>query len=263
MAYERTLEDVENFVFDLDGTVWEWNRLKDGVEETIEELQDRGKEIYYVTNNSIMGRDRYAEKLSDLGLRTSPDRIISASLIAAETFDRLGVRKVFTVAEEGFRDELGRKGIKHSDDADHVCVAVDRNFSFWKMADAADLVRDGAELWVTSVDPFWWAGDRALPGARSLVEPVKMTADVDDARVLGKPSKHARQVIKDEWHLRPANTILIGDSLRSDVVTGNRLGFNTGLVLGGASEEDDLNEAGPHEKPTLVFREFERILMKV
>ncbi|MDY6768963.1 MAG: HAD-IIA family hydrolase [Candidatus Nanohaloarchaea archaeon] len=263
MTYERTLEDVDNFVFDLDGTVWEWNRLKPGVKETIEDLRGRGKDIYFFTNNAIMQREAYAEKLADLGIDTSPGRVLSVSYIAARVFDGEDVRSVYTVAEEGFRDELKKQGIKHSEDASHVAVAVDRNFSYWKAAKAAELVRNGATFWCTSVDPYWWAGDRYLPGAYALAETVKLAADTDTMKVLGKPSEHARKTMKAEWKLMPGNTIVIGDNMKSDIVLGNRMGYKTGLVLGGVSDEEDLNDAGPHEKPNLVFRDFERILMKV
>ncbi|MFB6166662.1 MAG: HAD hydrolase-like protein, partial [Candidatus Nanohaloarchaea archaeon] len=121
----------------------------------------------------------------------------------------------------------------------------------------------GAKFWTTSVDDYWWAGDRFLPGAHSLASMIARSAGSADVEVLGKPSKHARDVIKEEWNLMPGNTIMIGDNMESDVVLGNRLGFRTGLILGGTSEEEDLNDAGPHEKPNIVFREFERILMKI
>lgn len=263
MAYERTLKDVENIVFDLDGTVWEWNRLKPGVQDTIAELEERGKEIYYLTNNSILEREAYADKLGNLGIDTSPGRVLPVSYIAARVFDQEDVRNVYTVAEEGFRDELEKRNVTHSEEARHVVVAVDRNFSYWKAATAAELVRDGATLWCTSVDSYWWAGDRYLPGANALAEMVRRAAGTETAKIMGKPSQHAREVMKSEWKLMPGNTIVIGDNIQSDMVLGNRMGYMTGLVLGGSSDEDDLNDAGPHEKPNIVFREFERILMKV
>ncbi|MFB6166731.1 MAG: HAD hydrolase-like protein, partial [Candidatus Nanohaloarchaea archaeon] len=121
----------------------------------------------------------------------------------------------------------------------------------------------GAKFWTTSVDDYWWAGDRFLPGAHSIAKMVAGASDTEDVEVLGKPSEHARRIVKEEWNLMPGNTILIGDNIESDMVLGNRLGFQTGLVLGGTSTEEDLNDAGPREKPKIVFREFERILMKI
>ncbi len=264
MAYERTLQEIDNFVFDLDGTVWEWNRLKDGVKETIVDLADRGKDIYYITNSAMLSREGYADKLRDFGLPVERDsRVISASYIASEIFDAKDIRKAFVIGEEGLMDELGRNGIAHSEEAGHVLVAVDRNFSYWKMAKAADLIRAGADLWATSIDSYWWAGDRAMPGTNALTAAVKLAADTDDVEVVGKPSAYARDVVTDEWGLRPTNTILIGDNLSSDIVLGNKIGCKTALVLGGASTEEDLNDAGPQEKPHIVFRSFDRIMMKV
>lgn len=265
MVYERTLEEVDNFIFDLDGTVWEWNRLKDDVKRTIEQLEDNGKTIRYLTNNAILRREQYAEKLRDLGINASEDEVLSASYIAAQVFDEKDIRKVFVVGEEGLRDELKRQGIEHSEDADHVLVTVDRNFSYWKMATACDILRDGGTLWSTSVDPYWWAGNRHLPGTFSLTKAIQLAADLDgdDVEIVGKPSEHTMDVIRDEWSLMPDNTIMIGDNIDSDIVLGNRMGYMTGLVMGGSSKKTDLEGVDGFRKPNLVFRSFKRIIMKI
>ncbi len=263
MAYERTLKDVENFVFDLDGTVWEWNRLKDDVKETIEELASRGKEPFYVTNNSILSREAAAEKLRKLGLDADRDHVITGGWLAAWALDHEDVRDVYLVGEDGLRTELEARNISHSDDAEHVLVGCDRNFSYWKLADAAELVRDGATLWATAPDSHWWGGDRQLPGTKALTDAVETAAGAGETTVLGKPSKWAREAVKREWRLRPNNTVLIGDSLQTDTVLGNKLGYKTALVLGGVSSEDDLNVANDYAKPHIVFREFSRILQKI
>ncbi len=265
MVYERTLKEVDNFVFDLDGTVWEWNRLKDGVRKTIETLESNDKNIKYLTNNAILRREQYAEKLRDLGLNATEEDVLSASYIAAQTFDDQDIRSVFVVGEEGLRDELLEKGIEHDEDAEHVLVSVDRNFSYWKMATATDILRKGGTLWTTSVDAFWWAGDRALPGTHALTNAIQLAADLDEgsATVVGKPSEHAMDVIRDEWSLLPNNTIMIGDNIDSDIVLGNRMGYMTGLVMGGSTSKEDLNDVEDFRKPNIVFRSFKRIIMKI
>ncbi len=264
-VYERTLEEVDNFIFDLDGTVWEWNRLKSDVERTIHQLEDKGKNIKYLTNNAILRREQYAEKLRELGINASEEDVLSASYIAAQVFDEQDIRKVFVVGEEGLRDELKRMNIEHDEDADDVLVAVDRNFSYWKMATACDILRDGGNLWTTSVDAYWWAGNRHLPGTHSLTKAIQLAADLDEgeAEIVGKPSEHAMDVIRSEWSLRPANTIMIGDNIDSDVVLGNRMGYMTGLVMGGSTSKDDLEDVDDFRKPNIVFRSFKRIIMKI
>ncbi len=263
MVYERDLKDIDNFVFDLDGTVWEWNRLKDGVKKTIETLEDKGKTLKFFTNNAVLRREQYAEKLRELGINASEEDVLSASYIAAQALDEENVRDVFVVGEEGLRDELREESISHTEDADDVLVAVDRNFSYWKAATAADILRDGGTLWMTSIDSYWWAGDRQLPGTNALATTIQLTADHNGATLVGKPSEYAMDVLRDEWSLMPDNTVMIGDNIESDIVFGNKLGYMTGLVLGGTSVPSDLDEVDGFKTPNVVFREFKRIIMKL
>lgn len=252
-------------IFDLDGTVWEWNRLKDGVKRTIETLENNDKNIKYFTNNGILRRAQYAEKLRNLGLNATEDDVLCASYIASEALDNEGIDSVFAIGEEGLRTEFRRNNIQHEEDADHVFVAVDRNFSYWKLAMAADLVREGAKLWATGKDPYWWAGSRQMPGTESLAKAVRLAAGVDDDRlnIVGKPSDYAKDVLRDEWTLRPDNTVFIGDSIQTDIVFANKLGYTSALVLGGSSTEADLEGVTDFEQPNIVFRSFKRIVMKL
>lgn len=263
MVYERTLKDVDNVILDLDGTVWEWNRLKDGVKRTIETLEQNDKTIKYFTNNAILRREQYAEKLRNLGLSADAEDVLCASYIAGKVFDEEDIRNVFVIGEEGLRDEMKENGVKHTEDADHVLATVDRNFSYWKMAKAADILRDGGTLWATTLDNFWWAGDRQLPGTNAIVTAIQLSARTEDANIIGKPSDYAMDVLRNEWSLMPDNTIMIGDNIQSDVVFGNKLGYMTGLVLGGASTKEDLDNVDDFERPNIVFREFKRIVMKL
>jgi ribonucleotide monophosphatase NagD (HAD superfamily) len=46
------LEAVRGFVFDLDGCVWQGERLNPGAAETLAALQQAGRGVAYLTNNS-------------------------------------------------------------------------------------------------------------------------------------------------------------------------------------------------------------------
>ena len=260
---QNDLKDVKNFILDLDGTVWHWNKLIPGVKETIRRLEAKGKNVYYLTNNSILTRKEFAEKLSNMGLKTSTDEVLCSSYATAQTFARNNIGEVYAIGEQGLIDELEREHIKKSKDADHVVVGLDRNFSYWKMADAADMIRDGAKFWSTALGENFRAGDRMLPGTGALVEAVKKAADTDDVEIVGKPSDHMVKIIKDEFPIYPERTVLIGDHIHSDIVTGNKLGIKTGLVLGGTSRKEELREVEGLEVPNFVFKDFKRILRKV
>lgn len=259
----RDLKDVKNFIFDLDGTVWHWNRLIPDVKNTIRKLESKGKNVFYLTNNSILTRKGFSEKLSSLGLKTKPEEVLCSSYATAQTFARKGIDSVYAVGEQGLIDELQREHIKKTEDAEHVVVGVDRNFNYWKLAKAADAVRDGAKFWSTALGENFRAGDRMLPGTGSLVEAVKEASGANEVEIIGKPSDHMVKIIKDEFPIIPDRTVLIGDHIQSDIVTGNKMGIKTGLVLGGTSKKSDLKDIDGLETPNFVFKDFKRILRKV
>ncbi len=260
---EEDLKDVKHFIFDLDGTVWHWNRLIPGVKQTIRRLEAKGKNIYFLTNNSILTRKEFAEKLSDLGLKTEVDNVLCTSYATAQVFADRNIDEAYVIGEKGLLDELGREHITKSEDADHVIVGVDRNFSYWKMAKAAEAIRYGAKLWTTAYGENFRAGDRMLPGTGAILESVKRAAETEEAELVGKPSDHMVKIIKDEFPIFRERTALIGDHIHTDVVTGNKMGIKTGLVLGGTSKKEDLRDIENIEKPNFVFKDFKRILKKV
>lgn len=260
---EKTLKNVKNFVFDLDHTIWYWSELVPGVKRTIRRLKAKNKRVFYATNNSLLTREELANKLTDLGLKTQPDRIVSSPYVAAKTFVQKGVEEVYAVGESGLVDELEAEHIKTSKDADHVVVGMDRNFSFWKAAQAADLVRQGADLWTVGQGATFRAGDRHLPGTRALLNTIITASDAEEVRNIGKPSRFFFKRVKEEFPIMPGNAVFIGDSLQTDIVLGNKLGLQTGLVLTGHSSEDDLRDVEGLEVPDFVFRRFDRITRKL
>ncbi|MCJ7450807.1 MAG: HAD-IIA family hydrolase [Candidatus Nanohaloarchaeota archaeon QJJ-9] len=261
--YKRDLKEIDNFVFDLDWTVWHWNKLAPGVKDTIRELKSKGKNIYYITNNSLLSRKGFADKLSNLGINTEKEDVVCSPHVAAEVFADNDISKAYVIGEEPLINVLESEDIKTSKNAEHVLIGADRNFNYWKLAKAAELVRDGSKLWTLGAGTNFKAGDRVLPGDMPIINAVKTAAKVDSHEMLGKPSEYMKKIVEDEFSLRPGKTIVIGDHIETDIAFGNKLGAKTGLVLGGESSRSDLKDIDEKNAPDFVFKKFERILMKV
>jgi len=74
MGFKR----FRSFVFDLDGTVWLWDRLVPGAEQVIAKLQSSGKHVLFVTNNTVLSRRKLVKKLRDFGVDVDEKRMINA-----------------------------------------------------------------------------------------------------------------------------------------------------------------------------------------
>lgn len=260
---KETFEHVNNFVFDLDSTVWCWNSLLPGVKETIQKLKAKGKNIYFATNNSVFTRKGFAEKLGKMGINTSPDHIVSSAYSAARTFSRKGIEEVYAIGEEGLKKEIRDEDVKLSEEADHVIAAIDRNFTFWKLSNAAEMIRDGAKFWGTGDGINFETEEKVIPGDKPILEAIRISSLEEDYERVGKPSVHMVRTFREEFDLEGWNTALIGDNAASDIEFGNKLNFKTGLMLGGETDKEEVADLPEEQRPDLVFTEFSRILRKV
>lgn len=260
--FKKSLKSVKNFVFDLDSTLWKWSELVPGAKKTVNKLKKEGKKVYVVTNNNLLTRAGIAHRLNKLGLSIKQGSILTSGYVAAQILSDRGVNRVYILGEQGLIDELEAKDIKISDSVKDVVVALDRNTNYWKLAKAAKLINKGANFWTTGNDAVLDVGKRKIPGEGAYIEALK-TITGQEPELLGKPSDYMKDALSDKFGLYPEKTILIGDSLRSDIALGNKLGLRTGLVLGGESSKNDLKEANGIEVPNFVFQDIKRILRKV
>lgn len=53
----QLLADVDNFLFDCDGVIWNWPSIIPGSIELINKLKKLNKNCFFITNNSTKTRD--------------------------------------------------------------------------------------------------------------------------------------------------------------------------------------------------------------
>lgn len=87
-----------------------------GSPDVINRLQEVGKKVYFITNNSTKTRSGFLEKAQNLGYKIPEESIISTSYAAAKYLQKRQFnKKVFLIGSSGIADELDAVGIKHTD----------------------------------------------------------------------------------------------------------------------------------------------------
>lgn len=243
-------DDFDGFLVDLDGVVWEGREFLPGAVETLEALIEAGKEIVFVTNNSVRSPDAYAERLRDGGISVANGRVVTGGVatarLAAEGVESDGT--AFVIGAPGFKEMVAAAGLTLVDGeagqaADVVVVSAHREFNYAELLTATRALQGGALLFATSRDPTLPMPGGAWPGTGATLAAVE-TASGKRAEIGGKPEPHlfdeARDLIGGAERVA-----MIGDRIASDIEGGRRAGLATILVLTGASSREQAEAADP------------------
>lgn len=236
------ISEAEYFFLDLEGTLIKWNDTIIGAEELVHTLREKGKTVYFHTDNSLLSRSGFAHKLQNIGIDAKEDQIITSAYSAARFLDKKDVRDVYAIGERGIIEELSKKGISTSKDADNVLVGLDRQFNYSKIKDAAKIV-DKGQLFVCSNEKMV-KSDKFFPHQLAINNALKTFSQ---AKLVGKPSNVFVDALREKTFI-PEKTVFVGDSL-SDVETGKKLGAKTALVMSGETSRSDLMQLDDSEKP--------------
>jgi HAD superfamily hydrolase (TIGR01450 family) len=109
------IKNVDNFLFDCDGVIWNWPHAIDGSVECINRLKSLGKKCFFVSNNSTKTRQDIIEMLHKIGIDnvTSEDIVCTAWVLAGYLKTNNFTDKVYVIGSDAVAKELDAANIRH------------------------------------------------------------------------------------------------------------------------------------------------------
>ncbi|MBI4279064.1 MAG: HAD-IIA family hydrolase [Armatimonadetes bacterium] len=235
----RPTHFFSGYVFDLDGTVYLGDAALPGAREVIAAVRGRGARVVFLSNNPLRTRAQYAGKLTSLGIATRPEDVINSSCVLVEYLQRRAPgRALFVVGEDSVKGELRAAGFRFSEtpqEIDLVVACFDRTFDYRKLQVAFDAIRAGAGFIATNLDAYCPVPGGGLPDCGAIVAAIEACTGKRVEAVMGKPSPIMGAVILEKLGLPPAQCVIVGDRLETDMALGHAVGIHTALVLTGAT----------------------------
>lgn len=238
------VNELKNFFFDLDKTVWNWDSLVIGAEDLVDSLRESGKNVYFHTDNTLLTRKEYAKKLTSMGIPADKEDIITSGYAAAKHLESRNITEVYAIGESGLINELENHDINVAEDAEIVVAGFDRSFSYGKLRKAAEIMKEG-ELLVCSTENTFRTSGGEKPHQGPFNQALAMFGE---PKLAGKPGRIFRQRFEDQFSFFPGRSVFIGDRL-ADIETGNRLGMKTAAVMSGDIDRSDLEDAEEMQTP--------------
>jgi NagD protein len=231
----------QGYLIDMDGVLYRGSQLIFGADLFIRQLRKREIPFLLLTNNSQRTRRDVRAKLSQMGIEVEVEHI-STSAMATARF--LAQQKpggtAFVIGEGGLLNALHENGYAVVDqDPDYVIVGEGRTFSLELVERGVRLIHRGAKLIATNMDPNCPTADGPRPGCGALAAMLETAAGVK-AFSVGKPSPLMMRAARKQLGLATEETIMIGDTMETDILGASQLGYRTVLVLSGGTHREDL-----------------------
>ena len=240
------------YLMDMDGVLVHEDHLVPGADEFLGELTDRGVPFVVLTNNSIRTPRDLRARLLATGLDVPEDAIWTSALAtAAFLAEQRPGGTAYVVGESGLTTALHDVGYVLTErDPDYVVLGETRTYSFTAITQAIRLVERGARFIATNPDTTGPSRDGSLP-ATGAVAALITAATGKEPYYVGKPNALMMRSALRKIGAHSENTLMIGDRMDTDVLSGLEAGLQTILVLTGISTRESVD--GYPFRPTLVL----------
>jgi HAD superfamily hydrolase (TIGR01450 family) len=257
------IDGYDGFLVDLDGVVWVGRDPIPGSPEALRTMLAAGKELVFVTNNPSKPPREYAERLGELGVEVSPERIVTAGIVASRLALEAGGpgAPTLVLGRKPMHDQISEVGLRvieneEAREAKVVVVSGFRDLTFEHLLAAKRALDAGAALIATSHDPTMPMPGGEWPWTGAILAAVEVSSG-KKAEIAGKPEHHLFELALSRIP-EAERVAMIGDRLSSDIAGGQAAGLDTILVLsgtsgsGGGSEDPETAAV----KPTLTVADL-------
>lgn len=249
--FKEVISQYKVVFFDAFGVIKTYKGLVPGIDHTFDFLQKEKIEFFIVTNDASRSPAQLAERYCEMGLEAiTQDRIISSGMLAKEYIDLkvdggivayLGTSDSAHYLESSGIHTLPIGKIKQSnvEDVNALVFLDDEGFNWCR-----DLNRTVNLLRKRTIPSIVANTDDAYPlnksevciAVGSLATMIENIVGKEFIR-FGKPDSQmfmfAYDLVRGNQALSKKDIVMVGDTLHTDILGGNKFGLDTVLVLSG------------------------------
>lgn len=229
-------------LLDLDGTIYEEDRLIPGAPEAVERLRRAGLAVAFCTNTTRMPRRVLAGRLATFGIPVPPHQIVTAPAAAAAWLGTEKIRRVALYVADATREDFA--GLSFDDAGPEAVVLGDlaAGWTFDVLNRAFRQVLAGARLVALQRNRYWRTAEGLSLDAGPFVAALEYATGTA-ATVVGKPSAAFFALAVATLGVPREQVVVVGDDATTDVQGARVAGLRAVLVRTGKYRSGDEDAA--------------------
>ena len=227
---------MDCWLTDMDGVLVHEEQAIPGASDFIAALQASGRRFLVLTNNSIYTPRDLRARLSTSGIDIPEESIWTSALATAKFLDdqRPG-GTAYVIGEAGLTTPLHDIGYVLTErNPDYVVLGETRTYSFEAITRAIRLIEGGARFIATNPDVSGPSIEGSLPATGAVAALISRATGVEPYYV-GKPNPLMMRSALNTLDAHSETTVMIGDRMDTDIISGLEAGMRTVLVLTGST----------------------------
>lgn len=230
---------IASYLMDMDGVIVREDHLIPGADRFIARLRETGTPFLILTNNSRHAPRDLAARLQRIGLDVGDSDLWTSALATARFLaDQRPGGTAFVIGESGLTTALYEAGYTLTEhDPDYVVLGETRTYSFERITHAIRLIAAGARFIATNPDNTGPSPNGVVPATGSVAAMISRAAGVEPYFV-GKPNALMMRSALRAIDAHSESSVMIGDRMDTDIISGMEAGMRTVLVLTGISTRE-------------------------
>ena len=255
--FKSIIDQYNVIFFDAFGVIKTYQGLVPGIEQTFAYLHQQQKEYYIVTNDASRSPAQLAASYHKMGLTAiTSERIVSSGMVTKEYLDLkvdggfvayLGTEdSAHYIESEGLHPlPISQINETNIDKVNALIFLDDEGFDWFNdLNKAVNLLRKRTiPVIVANTDNAYPVSINsvsiAIGGLANMIEKIVGKEFIR----FGKPDSQmfmfAYDLIRDYRPISKQEIVMVGDTLHTDILGGNRFGLDTVLVLSGNTQPTD------------------------
>ena len=230
-------------LFDLDGVIYEGNRLIPGAKEALKKLQSADIPFRFITNTTRMTKANLIIFLGKMGFNVTPESVFTAPHAAVEYCNIKGYNKIsLVVPDSEMKQDFSSFELVEKNPEAIVLGDMGQLFTFDLLNRLFNDAINGSQIVAMHKNRYWKSTKGLTMDLGAFIAALEY-ASGKSAAIMGKPDPNMFFLAVRSWGIPHNSIFMIGDDIEGDVGGAKNAGMQSVLVKTGKFRDRVLSDS--------------------